>query len=81
MLHSELLRQNTGLTVPILDALSNLNLRPDLLAEVSHVFDNYCKRIDFQQTLLWLRNKAQNVLITADWHALSMHERFICTAK
>ncbi|KAJ7351877.1 Fanconi anemia group D2 protein [Desmophyllum pertusum] len=31
---SELLRQNTGLTVPILDALSNLNLRPDLLAEV-----------------------------------------------
>lgn len=31
---SELLRQNTGLTVPILDALSNLNLRSDLLAEV-----------------------------------------------
>jgi len=31
---SELLRQNTGLIVPILDALSNLNLRPELLAEV-----------------------------------------------
>ena len=31
---SELLLQNTGLTVPILDALSNLNLRPELLAEV-----------------------------------------------
>ena len=35
LLNSELLRQNTGLTVPILDALSNLNLRPELLAEVS----------------------------------------------
>ncbi|XP_022805734.1 Fanconi anemia group D2 protein-like [Stylophora pistillata] len=31
---SELLCQNTGLTVPILDALSNLNLHSDLLAEV-----------------------------------------------
>jgi len=31
---SELLCQNTGLTVSILDALSNLSLRPDLLAEV-----------------------------------------------
>jgi len=34
---SELLCQNTGLTVSILDALSNLSLRPDLLAEVSHI--------------------------------------------
>ena len=34
ILFSELLRQNTGLTVPILDALSNLNLSSDLLAEV-----------------------------------------------
>ncbi|XP_048586773.1 Fanconi anemia group D2 protein isoform X2 [Nematostella vectensis] len=30
----ELLLQNTDLTVPILDALTNLNLRPELLAEV-----------------------------------------------
>ena len=37
LFNSELLRQNTGLTVPILDALSNLNLRSDLLAEV-HVY-------------------------------------------
>ena len=40
LLHSELLCQNTGLTVSILDALSNLNLRPDLLAEVSHTCVN-----------------------------------------
>lgn len=40
LLHSELLCQNTGLTVSILDALSNLNLRPDLLAEVSHTCIN-----------------------------------------
>ena len=32
---SELLLQNTELTVAILDALSNLNLRPELLSEVS----------------------------------------------
>ena len=31
----ELLLQNTRLTVPILDALSNLNLRPEILSEVS----------------------------------------------
>lgn len=34
LVHSELLLQNTGLTIPILDALSNLSLRPELLAEV-----------------------------------------------
>lgn len=31
---SDLLSQNSGLTIAILDALSNLCLRPDLLAEV-----------------------------------------------
>ena len=40
LLHSELLCQNTGLTVSILDALSNLSLHPDLLAEVSHTSIN-----------------------------------------
>lgn len=35
---SELLLQNTELTVAILDALSNLNLRSELLSEVSPSF-------------------------------------------
>ena len=42
LFHSELLCQNTGLTVSILDALSNLSLRPDLLAEVSHINRDQC---------------------------------------
>ncbi|XP_015761600.1 PREDICTED: Fanconi anemia group D2 protein homolog, partial [Acropora digitifera] len=39
---SELLLQNTELTVAILDALSNLNLRPELLSEVSPSFIYFC---------------------------------------
>ena len=35
---SDLLSQNSGLTVAILDALSNLCLRPDLLAEVGLIY-------------------------------------------
>lgn len=35
---SDLLSQNSGLTVAILDALSNLCLRPDLLAEVRLIY-------------------------------------------
>ena len=32
------MRTNHGLTVPILDALSNLTLKPDLLSEVNNSF-------------------------------------------
>lgn len=46
--YSPLLQENTQLTVPILDALSSLNLSPSLLMEVVHshiafIFGELCK--------------------------------------
>lgn len=41
-LRSSLLQENTQLTVPILDALSSLNLSSSLLTEVAHTLLHSC---------------------------------------